>query len=232
MDMRENRVWKRPTILPLPEKSGDEETVRLLSGEDWKLCRKPGGNVWEESEGEEWERTTVPLQQPYQEQARVYARNLEIPEEWEGKRIFLRFEGVCCEAKVYINAKLAGSHYGGFVSWDCEITSFVKNGEAVRLTVTAQDDPNGICSFQFGGIIRDVRMFAVPVCHIARFHAKTELDEEYKNARLMVKYRLAGGDGWLDISLTDPEGRRTVLGKVFGRAEEDAEAVFSVQNPR
>ena len=160
-------------------KSRNGFSGKLFCGEcGWKLCRKPSGMPFEEAAEEEWEETVIPLQQPCQEETRVYARELELPRGWGGRRVFIRFEGVCCDASVYCGKVLAGTHYGGFVSWDCEITGLVHEGEKTRLSVAVRDDPGGICSFHFGGIIRDVKMFSVPACHISRLHARTAFDAE------------------------------------------------------
>ncbi|MCX6975942.1 MAG: hypothetical protein NTZ94_16950 [Verrucomicrobia bacterium] len=43
-----------------------------------------------------------------------YARNLEIPEDWEGKRrVFIRFQAACLVARVYLNDAFIGEHRGG-----------------------------------------------------------------------------------------------------------------------
>ena len=39
-----------------------------------------------------------------------YARYLDIPEDWRGKKLLLTFEGAAHEATVYVNGKLVGKH--------------------------------------------------------------------------------------------------------------------------
>ncbi len=45
----------------------------------------------------------------------------------------------------------------------------------------------------WGGIIRDVRMFAVPTTHIASLRLETDLDEQYDDALLKLALQLEGG---------------------------------------
>lgn len=40
----------------------------------------------------------------------------EVPKEWHGQRIMLRFGAVDYEAKVFVNGKRAGMHRGGCVN--------------------------------------------------------------------------------------------------------------------
>ena len=58
-----------------------------------------------------------------------YRKKFTFPENMEGKRIFLRFEGVGSYAEVYINGYLAGTHKGAYSAFACEISSQVKFGK-------------------------------------------------------------------------------------------------------
>ena len=109
----------------------------------------------------------------------AYARMLFIPEEWKGKRIFLRFDGVNCLARVFVDGVFVRSHYGGFVSWECEITDLVKAGGGHRLTVGVTDKPGEVSSFHKGGMIRDVLLYALPHTYLSRLHAKTVFTNGY-----------------------------------------------------
>ena len=224
--MKQERIWPEPVLLPLPE----ENWRRMAVNDGWQICRRLTDGFL--SSGEGWEDVEVPCQQPLAQEPYACRRTLEIPREWEGMRVFLRFDGVCCEASVYIGDTFVRSHYGGFVSWDCEITELADPGRPVRLTLLIKDDPGGICPFQFGGIIREVTLFAVPKVCISRFHAKTAFDSGYQDAVLTVKARLSGGPGFLRLSLTSPGGQQQILGTVQAGADDDIEASFPVSGPQ
>ena len=58
-----------------------------------------------------------------------YEKSLYIEPEWEGKRLFLRFEGANSVANVFVNHRHVGEHRGGYGAFIFEITDLVKYGE-------------------------------------------------------------------------------------------------------
>ncbi|MFR9234547.1 MAG: sugar-binding domain-containing protein [Eisenbergiella massiliensis] len=141
--MREERIWRRPQIVPMPLQTGEiSEPQICLNGTGWKLCSEPGEEFWNrEASGTVWEDTQVPMQRTPSEREYAYAFELEIPEAWKEHRIFLRFDGVNCRTRVFVDGRPAGEHYGGFVSWDCEITEEAACGGRHWLVLWVTDDP-------------------------------------------------------------------------------------------
>jgi beta-galactosidase/beta-glucuronidase len=43
-----------------------------------------------------------------------YRRTFDVPKEWQGKRVFLRFGAVDYRADVWLNGQKLGSHEGGY----------------------------------------------------------------------------------------------------------------------
>jgi hypothetical protein len=68
-----------------------------------------------------------------------YRRSLEIPESMKAKRIRLHFGGVDYQAWVWLNGHLVGSHIGGNVSFNFDITPYLRDG-ANELVLRAFDD--------------------------------------------------------------------------------------------
>ena len=92
-----------------------------------------------------------------------YRKKFTFPENMEGKRIFLRFEGVGSYAEVYINGYLAGTHKGAYSAFACEISSQVKFGKENEIIVKADNSSrpdviptNHILFGVYGGIYRPV----------------------------------------------------------------------------
>ncbi len=56
-----------------------------------------------------------------------------------GKRLFLHFGAVDYDCRAWINGELAGRHYGGGVSFEFEITRFLRDG-INDIVVCALDD--------------------------------------------------------------------------------------------
>lgn len=229
----EERIWKRPQIVPMPAVvNGKEKPIINLNGSEWKLSLEPSEKYYQKDDAAiVWEEATVPLQLPRNEKEYAYAYQLIIPKEWKEERIFLRFDGVNCEAKVYVNGSFVRSHYGGFVSWDCEISEFVDRDEENLLVIGVSDDPGGICPFHTGGIIRDVSLFALSDTYISRLHADVKFDESYKDAMLTVHSGIKGGAGDLTLSLTAPNGSVMRLGSVTLGCGEEVSSEFEVKAP-
>ena len=92
-----------------------------------------------------------------------YARKLEIPENWEGKRrVFIRFQAACLVAQVYLNDAFIGEHRGGFTAFCFELTDYLNFGKKNELRVQVdnsrrEDVPPLFGDFNlYGGIYRPV----------------------------------------------------------------------------
>ena len=93
-----------------------------------------------------------------------YRKKLPILPEYEGKRLFLQFDGAGHIATVYVNGKKAGHHRTGYTGFRVEITDFVTVGEdaliAVELDTTENPatPPFGfvIDYLTYGGLYREV----------------------------------------------------------------------------
>jgi beta-galactosidase len=95
-----------------------------------------------------------------------YRTRFMIPREGFGTRTFIRFEGVCLVADVFLNGVYVGKHKGGYSAFCFEITPYLVYGEENALSVkvdnTMQPDvaPSGTYLYPlFGGIYRPVTVF-------------------------------------------------------------------------
>jgi beta-galactosidase/beta-glucuronidase len=95
-----------------------------------------------------------------------YHRKLEIPSEWEGRRILLHFGGVDYESEVFIDGKEAGRHWGGVVSFCHDISDLVEPGGVHDLVVYVRDDTRS--GVQPGGKQNPEYRFKRKRCHYTR----------------------------------------------------------------
>jgi hypothetical protein len=227
------KTWLRPGLNPLPVQTGSlENHLVSLNGGGWKLNLSPPSDFHDfRTIFSEWEDIVIPFQVETGENEYAYARSLQIPLEWKDHRIFLRFDGVNCYTRLFVDGVFIRDHYGGFVSWDCELTDRVIPGQEHRLVLGVTDKPGEICSFHRGGIIRDVTIYALPCTYLARLHAETVFDADYKDADLKVSLMSAGGDASADMILLSPDGTLIALGKVSCKAGEDIAGIFHVSTP-
>ncbi len=69
----------------------------------------------------------------------VYQRRLTVPSRLiSGQRVMLRFDAATHAADVYLNGQLLGSHFGGFLPFEFDVTPFLHSGENL-LTVAVDN---------------------------------------------------------------------------------------------
>lgn len=224
--------WPRPVLIPLPASvAGVAESTVSLGG-TWKFTMTPPERFWENTvDPSAWSDLEVPGE-PWMQGFAIdfdkeypYKKSVEIPADFAGKRVFLRFDGVYSLGRVWINGHYVGAHNGGFTSWQLDITDWVSPGSAAWLTVAITDlrgDPSFATGYagrylgvnnvphRIGGILRDVTLFALPATHLTRMHARTDLDATYENATLRLELAAAfppgGAEATVHVRLTGPDG--------------------------
>lgn len=102
-----------------------------------------------------------------------YRKHYVFPESLEGKRLFLRFEGVGACTEVYVNGYLVGTHKGAYSAFVCEIGSQVRLGEENEIVVKADNAArpdvipvNHALFGVYGGIYRPVWLIVTEPCNI------------------------------------------------------------------
>lgn len=161
----------------------------------------------------DWQAVTVPhtwnaddMQKKvsdFYEGVAYYRKKCTFPESLEGKRIFLRFEGVGSCAEVYVNGYLVGTHKGAYSAFVCEIGAQVKLGKENEIVVkadnTARPDVipvNHILFGVYGGIYRPVWLVVTEPCNIVvNDHASsgvyiTQKNVSKKSAEVTVKVKV------------------------------------------
>src|SRR5215207_6380557 len=68
-----------------------------------------------------------------------YRRTVNIPAEWQGKGVWLRFAAVDYEATVWVNGKEVARHEGGYTPFDVDLSNHVRPGESATIVVRAFD---------------------------------------------------------------------------------------------
>ena len=119
-----------------------------------------------------------------------YRRNFTVPEDWNGKEIFLHFDGVKSAFYLWINGQKVGYSQGSMTPAEFNITKFLKKGEnIVAAEVYRWSDGSYLEDqdmWRLSGIYRDVYLFATPKIFIRDFFVTTNLDDNFKNAQLNV----------------------------------------------
>ncbi len=103
----------------------------------------------------------------------TYRKRFSLPEPFDGKRIFIDFDGVMLKSTVYLNERLLGAHQGGYTPFSFDITEHLIPGEnTLTVYVDSTEDENippygnRVDFLTFGGIYRDVHLRMVDTHHI------------------------------------------------------------------
>ena len=98
----------------------------------------------------------------------VYEKTFPAPAEWKERRIFIEFEGVYRDARVYINGFFAGGCAYGYSGFFVEAGSHLRIGEenTIRVEAFNANQPNSRW-YSGAGIYRPVWLHVLPKEHIA-----------------------------------------------------------------
>lgn len=132
-----------------------------------------------------------------------YRKKYHFPRDMQGKRVYLRFEGVGSCAEVYVNGYLAGTHKGAYSAFACEISGQVRYGEDNEIIVKADNRArpdvipvNHSLFGVYGGIYRPVWLVVTEPCNIVvTDYASpgvyiTQKNVSAKSAEVSVKVKL------------------------------------------
>jgi beta-galactosidase len=119
-----------------------------------------------------------------------YRRDFELPADWNGRNIFLTFDGVDAGFFLWINGEKVGYSVNSRNAAEFDITKFVKPGknmvavEVYRFTAgTWLEDQD---MWRLSGIFRNVTLWSAPLQHIRDFAINVSLDDQYRNANVEV----------------------------------------------
>src|SRR4051812_2395518 len=71
----------------------------------------------------------------------IYRRNFEVPQDWLGESVWLRFGAAFHNARVWVNGELAGTNEGGFLPFGFDVTPHLRPGtNEVKVRVDSPTD--------------------------------------------------------------------------------------------
>jgi beta-galactosidase len=123
-----------------------------------------------------------------------YRTEFTIPADWNGRQVFIHFDGVKSAFYIWVNGKKVGYSQGSRTPAEFNITEYLQKGENI-LAVEVYRWCDGSYledqdTWRLSGIYRDVYLFAAPQVHISDFFVQTDLDEDYRDAVLKIRPKL------------------------------------------
>lgn len=148
----------------------------------------------------------------------LYRMTFDIPENWNGKQVFLHFAGVQSAFYLWINGKKVGYSQNSMTPAEFNITAYLKKGQNLLAAQVLRWCDGSYLEDQdywdLSGIYREVFLFAVPNVHLRDYEVITDLDANYRHATLTVKTFLkkfeattAATNGYINLKLYDTDGR-------------------------
>ncbi|QVY66129.1 glycoside hydrolase family 2 protein [Polaribacter sp. Q13] len=119
-----------------------------------------------------------------------YQKQFEIPKNWNGKQIRLKFNAVYETAKVWLNGNLLGVHVGGYTPFDFNITDKIDFNKSNSIVVMADNTYKRGAWWAWGGISRDVTLYANEEVRIVYQHITSVPNFETKKVDFTIKYKL------------------------------------------
>ncbi len=135
-----------------------------------------------------------------------YRRSFNVDEELSGKRVLIHFGAVDYECDVWVNGAHVINHVGGHISFEADITDFIKKGEnEIKLRVFDdtldlelprgkqfwEKTSSGIFYTRTTGIWQTVWLEIVNECYLSKVWMTPDLD----NLALEVEYEIVGNEG-------------------------------------
>ncbi len=141
-----------------------------------------------------------------------YRRTFTLPENWKGRDVFIRFDGVYSAYYVWINGVQVGYAEDSKLPSEFNITKYLTNGEnLVAVEVYRWCDGSYLEDqdmFRFSGIYRDVSLFATPKVRLDDFKVETTPDAAFKDWTLSLKTTVRGGTNPVAATLYDADFKK------------------------
>ena len=147
--------------------------MHRLFNDNWQFSKQALDiNTEEILSGElPWEPVAVPhdwlisnTENLYENSTGCYRKTFEINES-NGKRFYLRFDGVYMDTSVYINGEFAGEWKYGYTSFEFDITRLARTGTNTVIVICRYAAPNTRW-YSGAGIFRDVWLIEKPGLHL------------------------------------------------------------------
>ncbi|HCO95569.1 MAG TPA: glycoside hydrolase family 2, partial [Phycisphaerales bacterium] len=156
-----------------------------------------------------------------------YRTDFRVPGTWKNRQVFLHFDGVKSASYIWINGRKVGYSQDSMLPAEFNVTKYLKRGKnTLAVEVYRWSDSSYLEDqdmWRLAGIYRNVYLFSTPQVHVRDFAVRTDLDDSYTNATLMVRPRITNYSNqdlkeWnVEAQLYDAENKQ-VLSEALSRS--------------
>jgi beta-galactosidase len=173
-----------------------------------------------------------------------YRHTFTIPENWNGRRVFLHFEGGTNFMVVYVNGQKVGLNKNDKSPAEYDITPYIRKGENLLACQVHKFSDGSYLEDQdkwrLGGINRNVYLYSTADTRILDFFAHPKLDKNYRhgefNMEVMLKnYSEQPQNRVLEVTILDKQGKsvfkKSQRTQIAASKEEEVKISGKVSNP-
>jgi len=147
----------------------------------------------------------------------AYRKQFNIPENWNGRKVFLHFEGGTNSMYVWVNGKKVGYTENSKSPAEFDITPYLKKGSNLLACEVHKFSDGSYLEDQdmwrLGGINRSVYLYSTNQTRILDFFAHPDLDAQYKNGVFSTSVKIqnygnAVAAQTVEVSILDKAGKK------------------------
>jgi beta-galactosidase len=135
-----------------------------------------------------------------------YRKEFGIPSSFKGKKIYVNFDGIYNNSEVWINGTYLGKRPNGYISFQYDLTPYVKTGRKNLLAVKVDHTQDGDSRWYTGsGIYRNVSLIVTGQLHIKQWGIyAAPADVTSESAKLNIEVSLVNeSEKSEDVKLTN-----------------------------
>ncbi|MFM7180312.1 MAG: glycoside hydrolase family 2 TIM barrel-domain containing protein [Verrucomicrobiales bacterium] len=152
-----------------------------------------------------------------------YRRTFDLPENWQGRRVYVTFNGVASAFYLWVNGEKVGYSQDSRTPAEFDLTNYVKPGtNVIAVEVYRHSDGSYLeCQdfWRLSGIFRDVYLWSSDALDIRDFEVKASLDGAYQKGALdLTAWTIQHGAnevGYrIDTKVFGPKGEQVYTGEL------------------
>lgn len=154
-----------------------------------------------------------------------YVHTFDVPEEWDGRNVYINFGAVKSAFYLWINGNFVGYSEDSKTPAEFDITKYINKGAENTLAVEAYRFSDGSyleCQdyWRMSGITRDVFIYSKPKVNVFDFFVKAELNDNYSKGIFEIDIDLNYGKKIpsklnVEVEIVNQENAKFVVNKLY-----------------
>ena len=168
-----------------------------------------------------------------------YRKTFEAPQEWDGKRVAITFDGAMYNAHVWVNGEFLGNRPFGYMGFQFDLSSHLNYGEKNTIAVRLQPEDLSSRWYPGAGLYRNTWLTVTEKAHIPLWGVEIstpEVAEKSATVKVVVHLRNESEEQLSDslaLTISNPGGSEVaeVIQSVVLNAGEQREVTTSILLP-